>query len=130
MPYDTVTRESIAEMVHAFYATLLQDETVAPYFTRALGEDLNGGKWHEHLQTLNNFWVLMMMGKKGYMGDPFPPHAFIGELYTETFDRWLEVFKATLKEFYVEEIANKFYKKAEIIGQQFIENLDIESEDA
>ncbi|MDQ7060325.1 MAG: group III truncated hemoglobin [Sulfurimonas sp.] len=92
MPYDTVTRENIDIMVHEFYARILKDEMVGPYFTKSLGADINSPKWFEHFSTLISFWVLMMIGAPGYGGNPFPPHAFLGQLYPETFERWLELF--------------------------------------
>jgi hemoglobin len=90
---------------------------------------LSNGKWHEHLNTLYKFWDLMMTGKRGYGGDPFPPHAFIGPLNRETFERWLQLFQKTVNELFVPEIANKFFTKANKLAEQFIENLGIDDED-
>jgi hemoglobin len=71
----------------------------------------------------------MMTGKRGYGGDPFPPHAFIGPLNRETFERWLQLFQKTVNELFVPEIANKFFTKANKLAEQFIENLGIDDED-
>ena len=127
---ETVDRATVDKMVRTFYAKVLKDDEVGHYFTRALGEDLSSGKWHEHHNTLNNFWLLMMTGQKGYGGHPFPPHAFLGEMYPETFARWLELFKETVNEFFVPKIADKFYKKAEILADEFMDNLDIGVEES
>lgn len=129
MPYDTVDRENIHAMVHEFYGIVLKDERLAPFFIKALGEDLNGGKWHEHLHTLDSFWLLMMTGISGYSGNPFPPHAFLGQLSVEDFDRWLELFKEVVNRFYVPEIADRFYQKGEVLALQFIDNLGLNDED-
>ncbi|MBT5935077.1 group III truncated hemoglobin [Sulfurimonas sp.] len=129
MPYDTVNNENIGQMVREFYAIVLKDDLLAPYFSKALGDDLDNGKWHGHLNTLNQFWVLMMTGKKGYGGDPFPPHAFLGQMYRETFERWLELFKETVNRLFAKEIAEKFYYKADVLAEQFIDNLGIDDED-
>ncbi len=130
MPYDTVDRGKIEQMVREFYTVVLKDDILSPFFIKALGNDLKNGKWHEHLNTLVNFWMLMMEGEKNYWGDPFPPHAFIGPLSRETFERWLELFHEVVYRLFVPEIAAKFYKKAEILSEQFIENLsDDEDED-
>jgi hemoglobin len=126
---ETVDRAIINDMVRAFYSKILVDEKVGPYFIRSLGEDMNSGKWPGHLSTLNDFWLLMMKGIPGYNGHPFPPHAFLGQLYLETFDRWLELFNETVHEFFVPEIAEQFYKKSQIIAQQFIEKLDLHEEE-
>ena len=70
-----------------------------------------------------------MTGQRGYGGDPFPPHAFIGPLSREMFERWLELFKETVNDLFVPEIADKFYSKADRLAEQFIENLGIDDED-
>ncbi|QOY55347.1 group III truncated hemoglobin [Candidatus Sulfurimonas marisnigri] len=129
MPYNTVDRGTIKKMVREFYAIILKDDVLGPYFIKALGDDLKNGKWHEHFNTLDNFWLMMMTGERGYMGDPFPSHAFIGELYPETFERWLKLFNEVVHKLFVPEIAEKFYKKAEILAKQFMDNLDINGED-
>jgi hemoglobin len=129
MSYDTVDRGKIEEMVRQFYTSVLKDEILAPIFIKSLGDDLNNGKWHEHLNTLYKFWDLMMTGKRGYGGDPFPPHAFIGPLHRETFERWLQLFGKTVNELFVPEIADKFFSKANRLAEQFIENLGIDDEE-
>ena len=129
MPYDTVDRGKIEEMVRKFYGTVLKDKMLAPIFVKSLGDDLNNGKWHEHLNTLYKFWDLMMTGKRGYGGDPFPPHAFLGLTSAEPFERWLELFKETADELFIPELAGKFYSKANKLADQFIDNLGINDED-
>jgi len=129
MPYDKLTPENIREMVRDFYAKILQDETLSPFFINALGDDLEAGKWPEHFHTLDKFWGLMMGGIKGYGGDPFPAHAFIGALSREDFEQWLKLFHEVVHRMFVPEIAAKFYKKAEILAEQFIDNLGIDEDD-
>lgn len=124
---DTVERPAVEKMVRSFYAKIIQDDLVGPYFIRTLGADLKNDKWHEHFHTLDNFWMLVMTGEKGYFGDPFPAHAFIGVMYTETFDRWLEIFDAHIHEHFVPELAEKFNKKAQIVAERLIEGLEVES---
>lgn len=129
MLFDTVDRSTVNVMVRQFYVTLLEDELTSPYFINSLGADLDGEKWKDHLTTLDNFWLLMMTGKPGYGGHPFPPHAFLGELYPETFERWLKLFKIAVNQYFIPEIADKFYKKSEVFAKQFMDNLDMFEED-
>jgi len=129
MPYDTVDRENIQEMVREFYDLVLKDDILGPIFTKSLGDDLSGGKWHEHLNTLASFWLLMMTGVSRYQGDPFPPHAFLGPLTAESFDRWLELFEGVVNRLFVPEIASSFYKKADILAKQFRYNLSIDDDE-
>jgi len=129
MLYDTVGRGNIEELVRKFYASVLKDDLLAPFFIKALGDDLKNGKWHEHLNTLYNFWMLMMTGISPYGGHPYPPHAFLGLTSRDVFERWLELFKETLDELFVPEISDKFYKKADLLAEQFIDNLGIDDDD-
>jgi len=129
MLHDTVDRANVEKMVHTFYALIVQDDLVGPYFTRALGSDLKNDKWYEHYRTLEKFWLMLMNGEPGYTGDPFGPHAFLGELSPETFDRWLKRFDEHIRTLYIPEIADKFYKKAEILAKQFQERLEITGEE-
>ena len=129
MPYEKIDVDNIREMVRKFYALILKDETLSPFFIKALGDDLEKGKWPEHFHTLDNFWGLMMSGHKGYMGDPFPAHAFIGPLYRETFEQWLKLFHVVVYEMFVPTLADKFYKKANILAEQFMDNLGINDDE-
>ncbi len=129
MPYDSVDRATVESMVREFYTIVLKDDLVGPIFVRKLGNDLKNDKWYEHLNTLYNFWMMMMTGEKNYWGDPFPPHVFIGPLTEEHFERWLELFHEVVFRLFIPELAEKFYKKASTLAEQFIENLGINDED-
>ena len=129
MPYDKVTIDSIREMVRDFYAQILKDDILAPIFIKSLGDDVSSGKWPEHLHTLDKFWGLMMSGQKGYMGNPFPAHAFLGPLSRESFERWLELFHEVVYRLFVPKIAAKFYKKADVLADHFMDNLGLNDED-
>jgi hemoglobin len=129
MPFETVDRPAVEKMVRGFYTIVLKDDLIGPIFVRKLGNDLKNDKWYEHLNTLYNFWMMMMTGEKNYWGDPFPPHVFIGPLSEEMFERWLKLFQGVVQNLFIEELADKFYKKAEILAGQFIENLGINDDD-
>jgi len=120
-----VNRANIEKMVRTFYAMLIKDAIVGPFFIKALGDDLKNDKWHEHYKLLDNFWLMLMTGEKSYKGDPFLPHVHIGQLYEETFQRWLELFNKHVHQHYVPEIAKKFNKKAEILAKKFMQGLEI-----
>jgi len=129
MPYDKVDRPAIEKMVREFYAVIIKDDLVGPYFIRFLGNDLKNDKWYEHLHVLDEFWTLMMTGESNYKGHPFPPHVFIGPLDVETFERWLKIFHEVVYGLFVTEIADEIYKKAQLAAEQFIENLGLDDED-
>ncbi|MCF6244877.1 MAG: group III truncated hemoglobin [Sulfurovum sp.] len=120
-----VDLESIEKMVRAFYATLIKDDLVGPFFIKALGDDLDSGKWREHYGTLDRFWLLMMTGEEGYRGDPYMVHAFMGTLTVEIFDRWLEIFYNQVHTQFTPKIADKFYTKGQTIARRFMQGLEI-----
>ena len=123
--YDVVDRISIEPMVRSFYAMIVKDDVVGPYFVAALGDDLKNDKWYEHFRTLDKFWLMLMTGEPGYTGDPFGPHAFLPHLTPEVFERWLLRFKEHINKCFTQEIADKFYKKADILSEQFMQRLEI-----
>ena len=129
MPFDSVDRAAVEKMVKEFYADVLKDKTLGRFFVKALGNDLKGGKWHEHHNTLYNFWMQTMTGISPYQGHPFPPHAFLGPLSRENFERWLELFHKTVYRLFIPEIADEFYRKANILAEQFMDNLGINDDD-
>jgi truncated hemoglobin YjbI len=116
-------------MVHEFYSLVLEDEILAPFFIKALGDDMSGGKWHEHLHRLDEFWLLLMGHVSTYQGDPTPAHAFIGQMTPESFERWLELFHGVVNRLYIPEIADKLHKKAQIVAAQLRENLGVDDDD-
>lgn len=120
---DHVDRSTIEKMVRQFYRVLIKDEIVGAFFIKALGDDLRNGKWYEHFNTLDNFWVLLMTGEKGYVGDPLLPHVFLGEIPPKAFEIWLKIFNETVHDCFIPKIAQKFYKKGEILASQFQEEL-------
>jgi hemoglobin len=127
MQNSLISKENIALMVREFYAIILKDEMLNPYFTKPLGTDLTNEKWQAHFDTLDSFWLTMMTSDQTYKGSPFPPHKLIGTLYLETFERWLELFSATVHKYYIPEIADSFYEKADVMAQFFIKKLKVKN---
>ena len=129
MQFDNVDRGTVEQMVLAFYTKALQDKMICPTFQRKIGRDINSFKWYEHLKTVDRFWYTTITGEPGYRGHPFPPHMFIRPLTHKMFERWLELFKATVNEYFIPEIADLFYAKAEEFAKEFMENLSVDEED-
>lgn len=86
--------EEIAEMVRRFYADVAADDLLGPVFNDVAQVD-----WSEHLPKLTAFWCRALLGLPGYSGNPFRAHALVNERspFTDAhFDRWLELFHATV----------------------------------
>ena len=122
-----VNRENVSKMVRTFYEMIMEDQSVNVYFIMALGNDLDSEEWQEHYKILEDFWLLLMNGDKGYDRDAFSPHLDVGELDKETFERWLELFNEVVHRYYTQKLAEKFYKRAEVLSRKFMQWLKIES---
>jgi len=125
MPYNDVTKENLNKMVKIFYAKVLQDDIVGPFFIAKLGDDLKSDRWAAHLELLTNFWASIAIGDSAYKGNPFAPHLNIENLSTQAFQRWLELFAQTLDTVYNLEIANFFKQRSTIIAGNFMRNLGL-----
>ena len=125
MQAEEITRENIRTLVRSFYAKIVKDETVGPFFIAKLGEDMSSAHWQSHLETIVNFWSSLAFGKPKYDGNLFLPHTRLGRLRRKTFEQWLALFAETLDEVYVEAIAEKFKERSRLIANNFMNNLII-----
>jgi hemoglobin len=125
MQEEKITHENIRKFVMDFYAKLINDDIVGPFFIAKLGEDISSELWQTHLETIVGFWTSLAFGKPKYMGNLFLPHTQLGELKRETFEQWLKLFAETLDDVYVEAIAVKFKERSQIIAGNFMRNLMI-----
>jgi len=125
MQAETITHENIRKLVNSFYAKIIKDDTVGPFFIAKLGDDMKSEHWKTHLETIVGFWISLAFGQPKYDGNLFLPHTKLGELKRETFEQWLKLFGETLDDVYVEAIALKFKERATIIAGNFMRNLQI-----
>jgi len=125
MQANDITQENIRRLVLSFYAKLIKDDIVGPFFIAKLGDDMSSEHWQEHLETIVGFWISLALGNPKYTGSLFLPHTKLGELKRETFEQWLKLFSETLDEVYIKPIAEKFHERAMIIAGNFMRNLRI-----
>jgi len=125
MQAEEITRENIKVLVNTFYAKIVKDEIVGPFFIAKLGDDMRNEHWVIHLETIVNFWSSLAFGTPKYDGNLFLPHTKLGRLKRETFEQWLRLFAETLDEVYVEAIALKFKERSRLIANNFMHNLMI-----
>ena len=125
MQAQEITQENIRTLVMSFYARIIKDDIVGPFFIAKLGEDMSDEHWVTHLETIVGFWSSLAFGKPKYDGNLFLPHTQLGQLKRETFEQWLKLFAETLDEVYIEGIAVKFKERSTIIAGNFMRNLKI-----
>ncbi len=125
MQAQEITQENIRTLVMTFYAKIIKDDIVGPFFIAKLGDDMSNEHWVTHLETIVGFWSSLAFGKPKYDGNLFLPHTQLGQLKRETFEQWLKLFAETLDEVYIEAIAVKFKERSIIIAGNFMRNLMI-----
>jgi hemoglobin len=83
------TEAEVAELVNAFYASVREDEILAPIFERHVAD------WNLHLPKMIAFWSAALRGSKNYRGNPMVVHRALPDLTQPLFERWLDLFQAS-----------------------------------
>ena len=107
-------------MVDTFYEHVKRDYLLGPIFADA---NLN---WEEHLAILYRFWETVLFMAGTYRGNPLKPHLELDDeqpLNKEHFDRWLEVFKENVDEYFIGERAEAAKSRAEQIAKFMLEKI-------
>lgn len=125
MQAQEITRENIRTLIMTFYAKIVKDDIVGPFFIAKLGDDMSNEHWVTHLEIIVGFWTSLAFGNPKYNGNLFLPHTKLGQLKRETFEQWLKLFAETLDEVYVDAIAAKFKERSTLIAGNFMRNLMI-----
>jgi hemoglobin len=111
MKTDITEREHIEILVNAFYDKVKQDEVIGFFFT-----DVVKVMWEKHLPTMYDFWDGVLFHSNKYTGNPMEKHLHINALSKMSmvhFQRWIQLFTATVDELYQG-------KNAEVIKQRAI----------
>lgn len=91
---DLDSREHIEAFVDQFYASMLQDEQLAPIFLDVAAIDLA-----VHLPHIKDYWCKLLLGEQGYRRHTMNIHRQLHArqpLQAADFQRWLALFNATL----------------------------------
>ena len=110
---DIRTEEDVKQLVDAFYGKVQADALLDPIFSEVVKVD-----WSHHLPKMYAFWSGMILGKPGYAGQPWPAHAVL-PVSAEHFQRWLELFRATVDENFSGEGAMRAKNAAASIANTF-----------
>ena len=96
-------REDIKLMVNTFYTHLQQDKELNYLFNEVA--ELN---WETHLPKMYDFWETILFHKRLFKGNPMKVHMDLdnkSKLTKEHFDTWLVIFKKTVDDLFVGEVA-------------------------
>jgi len=113
MNKDITNRSDIDLLVNAFYQKALKDSTIGYIFTEVSNINLE-----EHLPMICLFWESILLDKKGYKGNPMLKHIELNrkeKLTSVHFDRWIELWEASVKEYFTGKVAEKAVSQAKSI---------------
>ncbi|SHN25538.1 hemoglobin [Cyclobacterium lianum] len=105
--------DQVRILVDTFYGKVKSDPLLAPIF-----EERIKGEWDKHLDKMYRFWQTILLEEHTYYGSPFTPHASL-PVNEEHFERWLELFKATIREQFDGEKAKEAIWRAEKMALMF-----------
>lgn len=116
-PYipDGLDEAMIRRVVFAFYDRVRADDHLAPVFDSAISAQA----WPEHLERMCDFWSSVLMRTGRYHGRPMPKHLALPDLDDAHFHRWLDLFRATVRELCPPRVADLFLDRALNIAQAF-----------
>ncbi|QHV99180.1 group III truncated hemoglobin [Spirosoma endbachense] len=129
MPQRTLdSPEDIRFLVDSFYEKVQIDPLIGPIFTDVAQVDFS-----KHLPKMYAFWESIILGNNAYDGHPFRPHLIVNQKHTltiEHFERWLQLFSATLTENFSGETAEQVRQRATQIALVWNNKLEYLNNDA
>lgn len=111
---DISTRADIVRLVDTFYDAVRADGLIGPIFDEVARVD-----WSAHLPRMYDFWEAVLFGRSGFKGNPLAVHIELArrtKLGAREFERWLEVFGATVDALFQGELANEAKTRASRIA--------------
>ncbi|MEQ9375808.1 MAG: group III truncated hemoglobin [Imperialibacter sp.] len=98
MKRDITSRADIEKLVDQFYSKVRIDNTIGYIFT-----DIAALDFARHMPTMYKFWETTLLGLMSYKGNPMSVHIQLDKkepLKKEHFDRWLELWTATVDDLF------------------------------
>ncbi|KQB40335.1 group III truncated hemoglobin [Flavobacterium aquidurense] len=110
--------DDIKLLVNTFYDKVQKDDLIGPIFNERML-----GRWPEHLEKMYRFWQTLLLEEHTYSGSPFPPHKQlpVNQLH---FDRWMEIFTATVDGLFVGKLAEEAKVRAANMAYMFNYKID------
>ena len=108
--------DDIRVFVDEFYTRVRADGLIGPVFMEKIAD------WRPHLDKMYAFWNAALFGVAGFRGNPFAKHAPL-KIDRPHFDRWLELFYATIDERFEGHIAEDAKKRAGLMADMFLSRL-------
>jgi hemoglobin len=119
---ERITEDQIHAVVVEFYRRARRDDRLGPVFE----EHVEG--WDGHLARMTDFWSAALLRSGRYSGRPVGQHRAICGLGLGHFDRWIELFEATLHDLCADHEAEAFLVRARRMRDAMTKVLGIISE--
>ncbi|MBS1768890.1 MAG: group III truncated hemoglobin [Acidobacteria bacterium] len=116
---DIQERADLEKLLWKFYETAIADEEIGHHFI-----DLNLDK---HIPVITDFWEKVLFGRPVYFNSPLVPHIDLHEkspLLPDHFARWIEIFYATLDEFFAGEVVEDAKMRAAFVARNMSNRLN------
>ena len=111
---DIESKKDIEFLVDEFYKQVVKDDVIGFFFTEVIKLD-----WDNHIPIMYSFWETLILGNGDYKGNPMLKHISLNrkeKMLPKHFDKWLELWKATLEANFKGKNAIKALEKAQQIG--------------
>jgi hemoglobin len=102
-----ITQKLIHDVVVEFYERARRDTQLGPVF------DARVDDWEAHLSRMTDFWSAALLRTGRYSGRPVEHHREIPSLTARHFDRWVELFEATVRDLCPPRDAEAFLVRAQ-----------------
>lgn len=114
MKPDIQHRGDIERLIDTFYDKVKADPVIGYIFN-----DIARVDWPKHLPIMYDFWEFLLLNGKNYHGNPIEKHFSLHAQHPLTaahFDRWLELFQATVDELFSGAVADDAKSRAAAIA--------------
>jgi hemoglobin len=114
-----ITEDLIGSVVAEFYRRARRDDQLGPVFETHIHE------WDGHLARMADFWSAALLRTGRYSGRPVEQHRSIANLTEAHFDRWIELFEATVRDLCSPKEAQAFLIRAQRMREGMIKVLGL-----
>jgi hemoglobin len=111
---DIQSEEDIKILIDKFYTKVVADPVIGYIFTEVIALS-----WKKHIPIMNSFWCSILLGSNTYMGNPMIKHFELNDkipLTENHFNRWLQLWSATIDENFAGEKAEEAKTRARNIA--------------
>lgn len=118
MKKDISNRADIQLLVDTFYNKVKLDETIGYLFN-----DVAKVNWEQHLPRMYDFWENILFQTGGFKGNPMAAHVQLHQkspLTAGHFERWQQLFLATVDELFEGEKAGLIKQRARSIATMML----------